>query len=84
MERYKEGEEIHSDTLMQLANNKFRLMKERGTWDTPLNEEEKILALQAEVEKLKRRKRKSEYQQDTISKKPKSSNQKSGKGLKKN
>ena len=56
MERYEEGEDIHSDTLMQLADNKFRLMKERGTWDAPSAEEEKILALQAEVEKLKKRK----------------------------
>ena len=71
MERYEEGEDMHSDTLMQLADNKFRLMKERGIWDAPSAEEEKILALQAEVEKLKKTKRKTEYQKSISNKRPK-------------
>ena len=83
MERYEEGEDMHSDTLMQLADNKFRLMKERGTWDVPSAEEQKILALQAEVEKLKRHKRKSKHQQDVSLKKAKTSNRKISKGSKK-
>jgi len=82
MERYEEGEDMHSDTLMQLADNKFRLMKERGTWDAPSAEEEKILALQTEVEKLK--KRKSVYKRDTTrDKKLRAIKKKSGKGPKK-
>ena len=83
IERYEEGEDIHSDTLMQLADNKFRLMKERGTWDAPSAEEEKILALQAEVEKLKNRKRKSDRQSDSKTKKTTSSKKKPSKAGKK-
>ena len=54
MEKYEEGEEIEPDKLMQLANNKFRLMKEKGTLNAPSEEGEKILALQAKVQQLKR------------------------------
>ena len=83
MERYEEGEDIHSDTLMQLADNKFRLMKERGTWDAPSAEEEKILALQAEVEKLKNRKRKPDKKSESKAKKSANSKRKSTKPGKK-
>ena len=51
-DRYEEGEEISADRLMQLADNKYRLMKEREEWDAPSAEEEKILALQAAVDRL--------------------------------
>ena len=61
MDRYEEGEEITADKLMQLADNKYRLLKERDEWDAPSAEEEKLLALQTEIEKLKNmRKRKPE------------------------
>ena len=78
MERYEEGEDMHSDTLMQLADNKFRLMKERGTWDAPSAEEEKILALEAAVEKLKKRKRTEVKQTGSKSRKTASSQKKNG------
>ena len=58
MDRYEEGDEMSADHLMQLADNKFRLLKEREEWDAPSAEEEKLLALQTEVEKLKSMKRK--------------------------
>ena len=59
MDRYEEGEEMSPDKLMQLADNKYRLLKERDEWDAPSAEEEKLLALQTEIEKLKKmRKRK--------------------------
>ena len=61
-DRYEEGEEMDADKLMQLADNKYRLMKEREEWDAPSAEEEKILALQAAVDRLtksKKSKRKS-------------------------
>lgn len=54
MEQYEEGEDMVPDNLMQLADNKFRLMKEKGSWNAPSEEEEKILALQVEVEQLKK------------------------------
>ena len=52
LEQYEEGETITSEALMQLGNNKFKLLKEGGTWNAPSDEEEKILALQTEVKKL--------------------------------
>lgn len=57
-DRYEEGEEMHADKLMQLADNKYRLLKERDEWDAPSAEEEKIMALQAAVDNLTRRKKK--------------------------
>ena len=49
-DRYEEGEEMDADKLMQLADNKYRLLKERDEWDAPSAEEEKIMALQAAVD----------------------------------
>ena len=57
-DRYEESEEMEPDKLMQLADNKFRLMKERNEWDAPSAEEEKIMALQAAVYKLTKDKKK--------------------------
>jgi hypothetical protein len=37
-----------------LGNNKYKLLKEGGLWNAPSDEEEKILALQTEVKKLKK------------------------------
>ena len=56
-DRYEEGKALSSDQLMQLADNKFRLLKEREEWDAPSPEEEKIMAMEAAVEKLKKRKK---------------------------
>ena len=59
-EKYEEGKDLEPEKLMLLADNRFRLLKERDEWDAPSQEEEKLLSLQAEVEKLKRgNKRKS-------------------------
>ena len=63
MDRYEEGEEITANKLMQLADNKYRLLKERDEWDAPSAEEEKLLALQTEIEKLKKmKKRKNDHE----------------------
>lgn len=53
-DRYEEGKSLSSDRLMQLADNKYRLLKEREEWDAPSPEEEKIMALEAAVNKLRR------------------------------
>ena len=74
MEKYEEGEDVDPDKLMQLADNKFRLLKEKGTWNAPSEEEEKILALQAEVQLLKKsrpRNQKVDNKRERKSKKPK-------------
>ena len=54
LEKYEEGEDITSETLMQLGDNKYKLLKEGGLWNAPSDEEEKILALQTEVKKLQK------------------------------
>jgi hypothetical protein len=54
LEKYKEGESMTSEMLMQLGNNNFTLLKEAGQWNAPLMEEEKILAPQTEVKKLQK------------------------------
>jgi hypothetical protein len=59
MEKYEEGKDIDPDQLRQLADNKYRLMKKKQTWEAPSEEKEKILALQAEVSLLKKRDGKS-------------------------
>ena len=77
MEKYEEGEDVDPDKLMQLADNKFRLMKEKGTWNAPSEEEEKILALQAEVQLLKKsrpRGQKGNDKKDRKVRKPKEAN----------
>jgi hypothetical protein len=54
LEKCEEGETITSEMLMQLGNNKFKLLKEGGIWNAPSVEEEQILALQTEVKKLQK------------------------------
>ena len=72
-DKYEEGKEVSADKLMQLADNKFRLLKERKEWDAPSPEEEKIMALEAAGEKLKKRKSnpKKKDKQDNTPKKQK-------------
>ena len=78
-EKYEEGKQYSPDQLMQLADNKYRLLKEKGTWDTPSESEEKILALEARIDELtkaakktrgsKRKKRGSESEGENQEKK---------------
>ena len=53
-EKYEEGKLYSPDQLMQLADNKYHLLKEKGTWDTPSESEEKILALETKIAELTR------------------------------
>ena len=43
---------MSADALMALANEKFKIMKNNGTWNVPSANEEKITALSAKVAKL--------------------------------
>ena len=79
MDRYEEGEEMSTDRLMQLADNKYRLSKERNEWDAPSTEEEKLLALEAEIERLKRSKKRKSNESD-----PKSQSQNKKRGAQSN
>ena len=65
LELYEEGVDISYNQLMLWARQKYDLLRDKGVWNAPTPEEEKILALTAQVnrmsEKLKAEKpRKSE------------------------
>ena len=47
------------DKLMEKANNKFKLHKERNEWNAPSPDKEKILALEAQVAGMKKAQNKS-------------------------
>ena len=54
-EEYEDGSNITSTSLMDLADKKYKTLKITGAWNAPSQQEEKILALTAEIEKIKRR-----------------------------
>ena len=79
-DKYEEGEPLRSDKLMQLADNKYRLLKEREEWDTPSPEEEKIMALEAAVERLNKKRKGSSKSNKETNKKIRNKQGSSGKG----
>jgi hypothetical protein len=71
-ENYEEGGEQSEDSLMLLAKNKFTLLKDAGRYNMPSAEEEKILALQAEIKQVSKKwskERKGKSPNDKVSKK---------------
>jgi len=48
---YNEGKDINPSQLMLLASNKFKTMKQDDEWNAPSEEQEQIMALQAQVKK---------------------------------
>eukprot|EP00978_Attheya_sp_CCMP212_P039051 scaffold199403_cov49-Attheya_sp.AAC.1 len=48
-EEYKEGKAYNPELIMSLANTKYKTLKQKGEWNAPTAEEEKILALEAEM-----------------------------------
>jgi len=55
-EKYDEGDAITVSVLMQSALNKFMDRKRDNKWQAPSADEQKIVALTAQVEKLKKTK----------------------------
>ena len=53
-EKYEEGEDMSPQQLMKVALNKYNIRKLRGQWNAPSAEEEKILALEAKINRLQR------------------------------
>ena len=49
---YDEGKEISPNELMQLAMKKYKVLVEKGTWNTLSSSEEKIIALEAKIKAL--------------------------------
>ena len=66
LELYEEGTSINANQLMLWARQKYDLLKDKGTWNAPTPEEDKILALTVQEfkmsEKLKARKPKGDKQ----------------------
>ena len=50
---FEEGKEITPDELMKYADEKYKTLLQKGLWNAPDANEEKILALQVEINKLK-------------------------------
>jgi hypothetical protein len=63
-------EELKPDKLMKWAELKYSIRKRQGKWNAPSPDQEKILALEAEISKLK----KAAPSKKTTSKNPKKSN----------
>ena len=54
---FEEGTPIQVDNLMKNAADKYKTLLQKGKWNTPDVNESKILALQAEIRKLKDKKK---------------------------
>ena len=52
LEAYEEGQDMMADQLMLWARNKYDLLLDKGTWNAPTEQEEKIIALQAQVKEM--------------------------------
>jgi hypothetical protein len=49
---YDEGTEYSPEQLMQLAKDKYAILKQKGTWKAPSADQKKIIALEAQIKKL--------------------------------
>lgn len=56
---YDEGEAFTHQQLMQLAKMKFATLKQKGKWKAQTNDQKKIIALEAQVNKLQNKVQKS-------------------------
>ena len=70
-ENYEEGDDIATEDLMTMADNKFKLLKEGNKWNAPSEDEEKILALHAEIKTLQKQASKAKKGTPPTSKKEK-------------
>jgi hypothetical protein len=50
--RYDDGETITPERLMHLALNKYKMRVEKNLWNAPTEEQAKIIALEAQLEKF--------------------------------
>ena len=66
---YEEGGDVTHEQLMDWALNKYRTRKENGQWCQKTNEEETIIALQAQVKTLMAHKNKKSGDKDKKDKK---------------
>ena len=69
---FEEGTPIQVDNLMKNAADKYKTLLQKGKWNAPDINEAKIMALQAEIKKLKKEKGSSEKGGQRRTKHPKS------------
>ena len=67
-DEYEEDVDINPIKLMKLAQNKYKTRIETGEWNSPTEEEEKIIALEARVQKLSVGKSKTDKTKSTLKK----------------
>ena len=53
---------------MELADNCFKVLKQKGLWNAPSAKEEKILALEAKIQKLERQAKTKKVDKGTFKK----------------
>jgi hypothetical protein len=53
-DEYDDGAEITENQLMESALNKFKIRQAKHIWNAPMEEEEKIIALEAKIEKMQK------------------------------
>ena len=75
---YEDGTNFTADQLMTLAQNKFQTKVENGTWNAPTEADEKIIALEAEIKKLQKNKKKGKEDKGKDGGKKKDGDKKSG------
>ena len=52
---YNEGAAMTEDELMQLAENKFKTLSDEGKWHTPTEDQQKIIALTAQISEMQKK-----------------------------
>ena len=58
-EEYEEGTSaLEPDELMELANNRYKTLLEKGKWNAPSETEEKIIALETQFRKMQQKTKK--------------------------
>ena len=53
--KWEEGEDVDANKLMERAANKYKIMKTKEVWNTPSAEQEKLVALQAQLTSLNKK-----------------------------
>ena len=59
-DNYEEGEELSPNKLINLADTKFKIPKEKGVWNDTRKEEENLITIEDALGKLNKRKTKVE------------------------
>ena len=79
LEAYEEGQHMTANQLMLWARNKYDLLQDKGTWNAPTEEEEKIIALQTQIKEMAKKMQASKSNANSKSKSKQNSASKSDK-----